>query len=73
MSYEQMDPQRSYEEFASDTDPETLLSTGRDPLVNRLMTEYDMTQETAYYTADQILAHAEFLQNDAAPGPKTPV
>lgn len=53
-----------YATYARDADPSELLRDGRTKLAAKLMVEEDLSEEAAYYAADQILSVAvEYTEN----------
>lgn len=64
MSVYQLSAQEIYQTYIDDgTEPAAVLRTGRMELATRLRVEEELKEEDAYFAADQIMAHAQQLQD----------
>ena len=67
MSVYQLSAREIYETYIADeTAPATVLGMSRTDLAARLQVEQELSQEDAYFATDQIMAHAQQLQDQAA-------
>ncbi len=65
MSVYQLTPREIYQSYIEDnTDPATILDTGRTALASRLRVEEELAEEEAYFATDQIMAYAQQLQDE---------
>ncbi len=65
MSVYQLNAREIYDTYTPNQDPAALIAEGRTELATRLRVEEGLSQEDAYYAADQILAYAREIQQQA--------
>jgi hypothetical protein len=61
MNVYEMSAEELYDAFFKNVDPGILLHEGRTVLAARLQTEHKLKQEPAFYAADEILSHAQYI------------
>ncbi len=61
MSVYELTPTELYQAYAEGRDPREVLDEGRTVLATWLQVEQGMTQEEAFYAADEIRTHAQSL------------
>ncbi len=60
----ELSAQEIYQAFTNDSLPDVWLEQSREQIATRLMVEEELSQEDAYYAADQILAYAQEILNN---------
>jgi hypothetical protein len=65
MSVHQLTAPEIYDTYTAGEVPTALIAEGRTKLATRLRVEEGLSQEDAYYAADQILAYAREVQQQA--------
>jgi hypothetical protein len=61
MNVYEMSAEELYDAFFKNVDPGILLHEGRTSLAARLQIEQKLKQESAFYAADEVLSHAQWL------------
>jgi hypothetical protein len=61
MNVYEMSAEELYDAFCKNMDPQEIVDQGRTALAARLQTEHGLKQDPAFYAADEVLSHAQFL------------
>jgi hypothetical protein len=61
MNVYEMAAEELYDAFCKNMDPQEVINQGRTAIAARLQTERGLKQDPAFYAADEVLTHAQFL------------